>query len=130
MANLWEVASIIDYWLLNGEVVVDLLGKKSGERIVKYEHVDSRITDFQLTPYGLFVRVTAGQRYQDLCLLDRCIKCLSVHHSKRDALWFWGEDPADDGAAVGGGDWNGAIATWLDKQLTGTIAKLRNLIYI
>lgn len=65
-----------------------------------------------------------------LGLLNRCVKCLSVHHSEGDALGLGRENPADDGAAVAHGDGNCAVATGLDKQLTGTIAKMRNLIYI
>lgn len=65
-----------------------------------------------------------------LGLLNRCVKCLSVHHSEGDALGLGRENPADDGPAVAHSDGNGAIATGLDKQLTGTIAEMRNLIYI
>lgn len=92
----------------------------------------------------LFARTTATLVMVDLCmllkrmyvcvcylgLLNRCVKCLSVHHREGDALWLGRENPADDGLVVAHGDGNGAIATGLNKELSGTITEMRNLIYI
>jgi len=65
-----------------------------------------------------------------LGLLNRCVKCLFVHHSEGDTLWLGRENPADDGPVVAHSDGNGAVATGFDKQLSGTIAKMRYLIYV
>lgn len=58
----WAVAAIVDYGLLHGQMVENLLGDKPRERVVKDKGVETRMPNFQLSLNGFFMGNAASER--------------------------------------------------------------------